>query len=124
MNLAWKSEYHGSKNVLNFGEIFSFYLKDETVTQEPPTTTRISLFNIRTLAPIPTRTTTTFKPKSLADLFKHREGIKIGTTTTENGNEEATESPSRYGFKEDSIVVITIFDDKHFCSSFFPKNTL
>ena len=80
------------------------------------------MFNIRTLAPIPTRTTTTFKPKSLADLFKHREGIKIGTTTTENGNEEATESPSRYDFKEDSIIVITIFDDKNFCSSYFPKN--
>ena len=65
----------------------------EAVTREPPTTTRISLFKIRTLPTTTTRTTTTFKPRSLADLFKHREGIKVGITTTEDGGHDPTESP-------------------------------
>ena len=67
----------------------------EEVTEEPPTTTRISLFKIRTLAPLTTRSTTTFKPRSLADLFKHREGQKVGNKNSEEvtiDNEPITES--------------------------------
>ncbi len=49
----------------------------EAVTTTEQSTTRLSLFNIRTLPPTTTTTTTTFRPRSLADLFKHRAGEKI-----------------------------------------------
>ena len=68
--------------------------EEEQVTEEPPTTTKLSLFRIRTLPPLPKRTTTTFKPRSLADLFKHREGIKLAGQGGEQipEEEETTES--------------------------------
>ena len=65
--------------------------KLEAITDETPTTTSrpsIRLFQSFSRAPPPPkRTTTTFKPRSLADLFKHREGQKIGK------GEETTEEP-------------------------------
>ena len=69
--------------------------KEEILTEEPPTettttSTRLSLFKIRTLPPRTTRTTTTFKPRSLADLFKHRDGLKI---TEQGGTTEQTTLP-------------------------------
>ena len=46
-------------------------------------------FQFSRAPPAPKRTTTTFKPRSLADLFAHREGQKIGKeTTTEEPQEE------------------------------------
>ena len=67
-------------------------LENGSNTEETPTTTtastRLSLFKIRTLPPRTTRTTTTFKPRSLADLFKHRDGLKI------TGQDQETTLPS------------------------------
>ena len=67
----------------------------ELPTQQPVTapttsTTKLSLFNIRTLPPRTTTTTTTFKPRSLADLFKHRAGQKVEYP---EGSEPPTEAP-------------------------------
>ena len=47
------------------------------MTAPTTSTTKLSLFNIRTLPPRTTTSTTTFKPRSLADLFKHRAGQKV-----------------------------------------------
>ena len=53
-------------------------------------TTRLSLFKIRTLPTKRTTTTTTFKPRSLADLFKLRNGQKL---TNEDKEDIETEKP-------------------------------
>jgi len=54
-------------------------------------TTRLSLFKIRTLPTKRTTTTTTVRPRSLADLFKIRNGQKI--TKEEEVPEQVRKSP-------------------------------
>ena len=65
------------------------------------TTTRLSLFNVRTLPTKRTTTTTTFKPRSLADLFKIRNGQKI--TQDDDKEEEVRASPAIAPFKNTSF---------------------
>ena len=64
--------------------------EQQPVTEPTTSTTKLSLFNIRTLPPRTTTSTTTFKPRSLADLFKHRAGQKVEYP---EGSEPRTEAP-------------------------------
>jgi hypothetical protein len=54
--------------------------EEAPLTTTEPTTTRLSLFHIQREASSAKSTTTTFKPRSLADLFKFRAGQKLEYT--------------------------------------------
>ena len=64
--------------------------REQPVTAPTTSTTKFSLFNIRTQPPRATTSTTTFKPRSLADLFKHRAGQKVEYP---EGSEPITKAP-------------------------------
>ncbi len=64
-----------------------------TVSSTTPSS-RLSLFRVRTHAPkTATTSTTTFRPRSLADLFKHRNGEKV--IYTGDQSEKRQEEPER-----------------------------
>lgn len=77
-------------------------------TTEP--TTRLSLFRIRTLPPRTTTSTTTFRPRSLADLFKHRAGEKVTYqegSEPQNVNEDVEEEEENETTTRQSILPTT-----------------
>ena len=81
---------------------------EKSVTDQTPTTT--SRPSLRLFQPFsratkaPKKTTTTFKPRSLADLFKHREGQKISR------DEETTVEPEEVPRSQAAINKGMIFN--------------